>query len=116
MIGLAQLERPFFDSGDSLSQIFRIALHEILDQHRNVFPPVPERRHINWENIQPVEEVGAKCSGSNGRRQIAVCGGNDSNIGGNNAAPPYSFKLALLKHSKQRNLSFYGKFSYFIEK
>src|SRR6202171_2611643 len=38
------------------------------------------------------------------------------NIGGNDAATPHSFKLALLEHSKQCNLSFRGKLADFIEK
>src|SRR3984893_5754974 len=116
MIGLAKRERVFVDLADLLSRLLRIALHEVFDQHRNVFLQVPERRHINRENIQPVEQVGAKCSRCNGGRQIAVGSGDYSNIGGNDPATSHSFKLALLEHLKQRNLSFRGKFADFIEK
>ncbi len=41
MIGLAQLERIFVDFADLLSGLLRVALHEVLDQHRNVFLSVP---------------------------------------------------------------------------
>jgi hypothetical protein len=61
-IGLAQPERIFVDLADLLARHLRVVLHEVLDQHRNVFLAVPKRRHVDGENIQPVEEVGAKCS------------------------------------------------------
>src|ERR1700722_4251641 len=104
------------DFVDLLPSRSGVALHEVFDQHRNIFFSLSERRHINREDIQPVKEVGAKCSRSNGRCQIAVGSGNDSNISGNGAATPYSFKSTLLKHSKQGNLGFRGKLADFIEK
>ena len=61
MIGLAQLQRILADVADLLSSLFGIALHEVFDQHRNVFFSVPEGWHMNRENVQPVEKVGAKC-------------------------------------------------------
>jgi hypothetical protein len=36
-IGLTKLERIFVDLGDLFSRLLRVALHKILDQHRNVF-------------------------------------------------------------------------------
>jgi hypothetical protein len=116
MIGLASGERVLVDLGDLLPCFVSVALHEVLDQHRNVFFPFPERRHIDWENIQPVEEVGAKGSGSNRSRQIAVGSGDNSNISRNGAAASHSFKLAVLDDAKQRNLRFRRKFADFIEK
>src|SRR4029077_18881024 len=96
--------------------LFGIALHEVLYQHGNVFFPSPERRHINREDVQPVEEVGTECSRSNGHGQIAVGCSDDSDIGGDDAGTSHSFKLALLEHAKQCNLSFRGKLADFIEK
>src|SRR5580704_1380317 len=71
---------------------------------------------MDRENIQAVKEVGPKCSGSNGSRQIAVTSGDDSNVSGNDACAPHSFKLALLEHAQQCYLRFLGEFADFIEK
>jgi hypothetical protein len=43
-----------------------MALHEVLDQHRNVLFSLSERRHSNRENIQPVKEVTLEHTGSDG--------------------------------------------------
>src|SRR5260370_8499460 len=47
---------------------------------------------------------------------MAVGSGDDSNIRGNDAGTSHAFKLALLEHSEQCNLSFRGKFADFIKK
>src|ERR1700674_4522922 len=56
-IGLAQPERIFVDLADLLARFLRVALHEVLDQHRNVFLSVPKRRYVDGEDVQPVKEI-----------------------------------------------------------
>src|SRR5438034_664244 len=62
----------FFYFCDLLSGLLCVPLHEVLDQHRNVFLSVSKRRHVDRENIQPVEEVRAKHPRCDGRLQIAA--------------------------------------------
>jgi hypothetical protein len=39
------------ESNGEIPIFFGIALYEVLDQHRNVFFPFPERRRVVWENV-----------------------------------------------------------------
>src|SRR5260370_39815248 len=98
------------------SGLLCVPIHEVLDQHRNVFPSVSKRRHVDRENIQPVEEVRAKHLRCDGRLQIAVAGSDYSSIGWYGAITSNPLKLALLEHTQQRDLCFRGQFADFIEK
>src|SRR5580704_10439218 len=66
MIGLAKLQCSFINLADFFSRLLRMALHEVLDQHRNVLFPLPERRHVDREDIQPVKEVTPEHASSDG--------------------------------------------------
>jgi hypothetical protein len=59
----------FVKPADLLSRLLGISFHKVLDQHWNVFLALPQRRQINRENIQAVEEVGAKCPRRNSGRK-----------------------------------------------
>ena len=44
-------------SGESAGHLFRKSLDEVLDQDRNVFPALSQRRHVDRKNVQPVKEI-----------------------------------------------------------
>ncbi len=116
MIGLAKRQGSLVDPSDLLLGFLRIALHEVLDQHRNIFFPLPERRHVNREDVQPIEEIGSKRAGRDCRRQITVRRGNHANVGRNEPVPSDSFKLPFLEHAQQRNLRLGGKVADLVQK
>src|SRR6266478_3861505 len=109
MIGLEQLQRVLVDSADVLLGLLRIALHEVLDQHRNVFSPFPKSGEVDREDVQAIEEVGAKRSRRGRRRQITVRRGNYADVGGNDPITSDSLELSLLEHTQQRDLRLGGK-------
>ena len=116
MIGLAKLQRILVDFRDFLLGLLRIALHEVLDQHGNIFFPLAERRHVDGEDIQPIEEVGTKRSGSDCSGQVTVRRCNYADLGWNNPITPDSLKLPLLKHAQQRDLRLGRKLADLIQK
>src|SRR5258708_2750528 len=66
MIGTAQAY--FVDPADLFPRFLRVSLNEVLNQHRNILLPLPQRRYTDRENIEPVKQVGSKRSRSDGCR------------------------------------------------
>src|SRR4029077_16494858 len=93
----------------------RVALDEILDEERNIAPSISERRHFDGEDIQAVEEVLTERTVRNRGLEIAVCRGDDANIGPNRLRPADAFEHALLQNAQQRNLRLRRQLSDLIE-
>jgi hypothetical protein len=45
---------------------------KVIDQRGNIFPALAQRRHLDAENIQPVEKVGAELAFLNQLLQILL--------------------------------------------
>jgi len=45
---------------------------EVLDQQGNVFSSFPQRRDLNWENVEAVKQIATKCTSSNGSLQVRL--------------------------------------------
>ena len=85
--------------------LFRIALDQVLDEQRDVVHPFAQRGDLDWKDIQPVEEILAKCACRHGCLQVAVRGGQHAHVHGNRLAAADPFNFPLLEHSQQRDLS-----------
>jgi hypothetical protein len=48
---------------DPLTHLLSEPLDEVLDEDRNVFTAFSQWRHLNWENIQSVEQIRSERSG-----------------------------------------------------
>ena len=49
-------------------------------QRVNVLGPLPERRHVEVDDAQPVQEVLAELAGGDEVVQVAIGGGDDANV------------------------------------
>src|SRR5262249_53080164 len=58
-------------------------LDEVLRQQRDVFAAIAQRRGLDREDVEPVEEIAPEASRLVPRREVAVRGGDDPHI-----APP----------------------------
>src|SRR5260221_13602626 len=56
------------------------ASDEVLDEHGNVCSSLPQGRHRNRKDVEPVKQIAAKCSGSDGSLQITIGGGDDPHV------------------------------------
>src|SRR5947208_983480 len=63
-VSLQQLERRLFDSADIFPGLGRIALGEVLGQHRNVLDALAQRRHLQRKDVQPVEQIEPDAAGA----------------------------------------------------
>src|SRR5579862_4615221 len=53
-VGLQVIESPLADPPESLPCLPRVTADEVLYQHRNIFPPVPQRWHLNGKYVKPI--------------------------------------------------------------
>src|SRR5258708_32336353 len=59
-VRLKHFQALFIYRADILSCFTRVAIDEVLNQYRNVFPSFPQRRHLDGKNVEPVKEVTPK--------------------------------------------------------
>src|SRR5580765_3449253 len=89
---------------------------KISHQNRDVIAPLAKRRNVNWKNIQPVIEVGAKGSLLHHASQVAIRSCYQTNICANRSRPAQSFKFLLLQNSQQLWLQLQRYVAHFIQK
>ena len=68
-------------------------------QHRNVFHPLPQRRHVHRKHVHAMKEVLAKLSVFDKLFQIAVRGNEHTHVHGNRFVAADALDLALLEHT-----------------
>ena len=115
MIRFEQLDGPFVDAADLLTRFVSVTFDEVFEQHRDVLPPLAQRRHFDREHVQTIEQVEPEIAGGDGLLQIPIGGGDDADISGNGLAAADSFKLPFLEHSKEGDLSFRRKLGNFVQ-
>src|SRR5690606_4676793 len=64
-------------------------IQEVTHQERNILAAIAQRGDRQFDDVQPVIKIFAKCSVVDGFRQIAVGGGDDANIDGHRGLAPH---------------------------
>ena len=114
-VRLQECQTFLVNAADALSCFLRKTVDEVRNQHRNVFLTFPQRRNLDRKNIEPVKKVAPKCSGGDCCLEVAIGGGNHSNIGPDGTCSSDTLKLALLQNSQQSDLGLGGELADFIE-
>src|SRR5512147_2388262 len=85
------------------------------DQERDIGPALPERRNPDREHVEPVVEVGPEAIVADLDLEIAIGGGDQTDVGGLdlNAADPLEF--AFLEHPEQLHLDVERKLTYLVQ-
>ncbi|MNZ11188.1 hypothetical protein D3C78_280510 [compost metagenome] len=80
------------------------ARDELVDQQRDVFHPLAQRRHLDGEDVEAVVEILAEAAGLDHLFEVLVGGGDDAHVDvlGLVAADP--LEGALLQHAQQLDL------------
>src|SRR5271165_3358234 len=91
------------------------ALDEMLHQQRNVLPPLAQWGNPDWEDIQPVEKIGAEFLLLHQGTEISIGGGDQTRVRGEGARTAQAFELALLQHAQQFGLEFERNFANLIQ-
>ena len=86
-------------------------------QRLNVLGPLPERRHVEVDDAQPVQEVFAELAGGDELVQVAIGGGDHANVDTRlRVVGPDRLDLAVLEKPQQQRLHAQAHLADFVEK
>ena len=91
------------------------AAEEVEDEFREVFATFAEWWECQRNDIQSIEEIFTELSAADEFFEVAVGGGDESHVDFHTAVAADGFKLPLLKHSQELDLSFERHVADFIE-
>src|SRR5260370_27826796 len=80
-VRLKQIEALFVHRLKPLSCFPCVTINEVFDQHRDVSSSLPQRRHLNRKNVEPVKQIAPEHARGDGSLQVAVRSSNHPNIG-----------------------------------
>ncbi len=95
--------------------LFRILLEEVLDQQRNVFAALAQRRQIEGDYIQAVEKVLAEFPFLHHLPEVNVGGGNDAHVDLDFLHAAQVHKLAVLQNAQDLGLRVHAHGADFVE-
>ena len=77
-----------------------VQLHEMPDQYRNVFGPLPQRRNVDWKYLHSVVQILAKRRMLDHGSQVAMRGGDQAYINFVSAVAAEPLKFLLLQNAQ----------------
>ena len=90
---------------------------EMRDQRVHVLGPLPERRHVEVDDAQPVQEVLAELAGGDELVQVAIGGGDDAHVDPRlRVVGADRLDLAVLEKPQQQRLHAQAHLADFVEK
>ena len=91
-------------------------LHEMLRKQRNVGQALAQRRQLDGEDVQAVQQVFAQLAAGHGLVGAAVGGGDHAHIGLQRLGGAHAHEAAGLQHAKQLDLQLHRHFRDFVQK
>ena len=73
-------------------------------KQRDVFLPLPQRRHVYVDHVEPVKEILPETPRLNLRPQVSVGGGDDADIHREGVLTPHALELLFLKDAQNLDL------------
>src|SRR2546421_6908970 len=95
LVILEQIQRSLIDVLDFLTSRLSVTIDQVFDQQGNVVDALTERRDLNRENIEPVEQVLSEGAFSHRYSQVGVCSRDYSYVYGNCLTATNSFEFPL---------------------
>ena len=99
-----------------LSRSARGTLHEVGDEKRDILATLAQRWDAQAENIKAEIQVAPESASGDSLLQVAVGGGQNTNVDGNAARASDGTDFFFLNGAQQFGLKVDGKFADFIEK
>ena len=114
-VTLQHLHGAFGDFDGPFSHFSFEFIHKPLDQKGDVFLAIPQGRHRNRKNLQPIPQIFPEAAFTHFFLQYAVGGGDDAGIGVQCGRASQSFILTAFKHAQQFRLKFEGQFADLVQ-
>src|SRR5262245_44735746 len=100
---------------EALAELSGRAGNEMADEHRDILPPLAQRRQCEGEDVQPVVEVGTERARVDLPAEVTVGGGDHPHVGAQAARAAGALELALLEHPQQLCLGLERQFADLVE-
>ena len=94
---------------------FVVFFQKVLNQQRNVFQPLAERRDANLDRTQAVEKIFPESPGENFGAKVAVRGGDQAHVDLFDFGRPDALDLAILNDAQELGLHGERCFANFVE-
>ena len=94
---------------------FRILLQEVLDEQRNIFAALAQRRQVKRDHVQTVEQILAERAFAHHLPQIDVGRGDDAHVDVHLLHAAEMHELAILQHAQYLGLRVHGHCADFVE-
>ena len=88
---------------------------EIFDEQGDIGPTFAQGGHVQWEHVEPIEEVRAEGAVGDGSVQISIRSGNHADVHADRPAATDPLEFVLLQHAQQHDLGLGGEFADLVE-
>ncbi len=112
---LQEIERFAIDAGYGAAETFAVFFGEVRDERRNVFGAFAQCWNVNGENVEAIVEIAAEAAGADFFGEIAIGGGDETNVNLDRVSAAEALEFALLQNAQQQNLHFLRQFTDFVE-
>ena len=92
------------DRGDLPIHAPGVLSSKVIDQNRNVVGALPKGRNVDWEDFQPIVEIGAELMLFYHFCEVAIRGRYQADVHRDGAATAQAFKLLFLQGTKDLRL------------
>src|SRR5258705_8581436 len=110
-----QVERFPADGVEMSAEPARVALHEILHQHRDIVFPRAEGWHFDQKYIQPVKQVLTETASRDRRGQVTICGCDEAYLHKDRLGAADALEFPLLQDAQECDLRIGQELADFIE-
>jgi hypothetical protein len=97
-------QHAIVDAIDAAAGPLGVLPDEVLDQRRNVFAAFPERRDLDRDDVQAIEEIVLEPAVGDHLAQVAIGGGDDADVDALRPLGAERLELPLLQHPQQLGL------------
>ena len=103
------------DAGRRPPEAAAVFVEERLTQRQHVLFALAQRRQLDREHVEPVEQVLAELAAAHRQLQIPVRRGDDARVGAQHTRPAEPLELPLLQHAQEFRLHRQAHLADFVE-
>src|SRR6516225_8618323 len=108
MVAFQFFQRVLADMTNIFAGRLREPPDKVLDEQRNIFRPLAQRRNRDWKDVQPIEKILAEGSGGNSCPQVTICCRYHPHVYRDRMITPHPLEFPLLRVLQEREFERVG--------
>src|ERR1700682_5017490 len=110
-----ELHRHGIETGDGFAIALRVAAQEVMRQKIDVFFAFAQRRQMNFDGVEPKEQILAEASGSGFGSDVNIGGSDDADLDATRAGGTDALQLTGFENAQELGLKFQRHVRDFVE-